>query len=54
METIVVPIEFGVLFALPIVVFIYMLNNLYSPTSCLIVYIFLQITIAIAGRMIYG
>ena len=54
METVIIPMEFAVLFALPIAVFVYMASNLYSPTSCLTVYVFLQIPLAITGRMIYG
>ena len=54
MDVVVIPMSFGVLFILPILAFIYMANELYSPGACLVVYVFLQISLAISGRMIFG
>lgn len=54
METIVVPVEFGALFIIPIAAFIYMIHQYYSLFFCVGTYVFLQVGLAILARIIYG
>lgn len=53
METINVPFEFGVLFIIPVGVFIYMMHQYYSFAMCMSVYMILQVSLAILARIIY-